>query len=119
MGLRLLLDEDTKSRRLVLALRAAGHDVVTTADMGLDGEPDDSVLRTAIVDNRIVLTQNCHDFLMLHHRLGQHCGLLLIYPHSLPSRQMTVEQIVRALKNLEAAGVSLASAYFALNDWNF
>jgi len=43
--MQLLVDEDTKSKKLIRLLSEAGHDVVTTADLGLDRMDDPAVLQ--------------------------------------------------------------------------
>src|SRR4051812_13292108 len=105
MPLRLLIDEDSKSRELVGALRAVGHDVVTTADEGIDGFSDVDVLACAKAKGRIVLTQNAGDFRALHGSGNDHAGIVVIYPLRNPLRPLPVPDIIRALANLEAARV--------------
>jgi len=46
--LRLLLDGDTQARRLVLLLRAEGHDIPTVSEMGRAGAPDHEVVQIAV-----------------------------------------------------------------------
>ena len=62
MSLRLLLDEDIQAKLLVNLLKKAGHDVLTINDVNLTGQLDPMVLDYARQTNRILLTQNCHDF---------------------------------------------------------
>ena len=64
---------------VVEELRRLGHDVVTTQDVGQAGRsiPDDEVLRTAIDMTRAVLTHNRRDFIRLHQREPNHCGIVI------------------------------------------
>jgi uncharacterized protein with PIN domain len=59
--LKLLLDE-MYSPRLAEALRVAGIDASTVAELGLAGAADAEVLAAAIAEQRILLTENVADF---------------------------------------------------------
>jgi hypothetical protein len=50
----------------VVALRALGHAVVTTRDIGQENATDDVQLLTAASNNWILVTHNRRDFLLLH-----------------------------------------------------
>ena len=43
-------------------LNALGHDALCVADAGLAGEPDESVYAEALVQDRVVVTENASDF---------------------------------------------------------
>ena len=62
---RLYLDSDV-SIRLAPLLRAAGHDAVTTAELGQRLATDDEQLLFAVRQDRAVVTHNRKDFLLLH-----------------------------------------------------
>lgn len=47
-------------------LRAAGHDIVTARDLGLDHASDDEHLLTAAQQVRILVSHNRADFVLLH-----------------------------------------------------
>ena len=119
--MRLYLDEDTAGARLVQFLRRAGHDVQVPGDAGLAGEWDPVQLTYAIGQNRVFRTRNFGDLEDLHNLLvagqGHHPGLIVIRRDDDPRRNMSPRDIVRALANLEAAGVSLAEQYIVLNPW--
>jgi predicted nuclease of predicted toxin-antitoxin system len=95
---KLLLDEDIKARSLVRLLVTQGHDVATTQDRMLDGQPDDAVLMLAAEEGRILLTYNCDDFRHLHEQGQSHAGIGLVYQE--PGKSMSYTQIARALTNL-------------------
>lgn len=63
----------------VRALRAHGHDVLTTHDAGLSNEsiPDEEVLRFAVKNARAVLTHNRQDFIRLHRLSPDHEGIIV------------------------------------------
>jgi predicted nuclease of predicted toxin-antitoxin system len=64
---------------VVIALRGFGHDVLTSHDAGKANEaiPDDEVLRFAIREHRAVITHNRQDFIRLHLRNPDHCGIIV------------------------------------------
>jgi hypothetical protein len=64
---------------VVTLLRARGHDVQTTHDVGKSnqGIEDDAVLRHAIEMDRCVLTINRRDFIRLHRAIPEHRGIII------------------------------------------
>lgn len=66
-------------RRAVEALRALGHDVLTTQEAGNAGQaiPDHEVLELATRAGRAVLTLNRRDFIRLHKRGVSHAGIVV------------------------------------------
>ncbi|NEO82813.1 MAG: hypothetical protein F6J87_00910 [Spirulina sp. SIO3F2] len=119
MSLFLLIDEDSQAKYLVNLLRAAGHDVVTANEVEIMGLPDEEVLNYARQQNRVVLTRNCGDFLALHQVNPKHPGILAIYQESNPERNMGYRDVVRAIENLQAAGLVLADQFVVLNQWRY
>jgi predicted nuclease of predicted toxin-antitoxin system len=119
--MRLYLDHDTAAALLDQTLRRAGHEVQIPVDAGLAGQPDPVHLRQAIHDNRVLLSRDHRDFVLLHALLGEarghHPGILVIRRDNDPRRNMTPRDVVRALRNLEAASVPIANEYIVLNAW--
>ena len=113
--IRLLLDEDIKAKSLVKLLVEAGHDVLTTSDLSLDGHSDAEVLAAASADGRVVLTYNCDDFRVLHNENTSHCGIILAYQE--PGKSLSYGQIVLSLGNLEKSGSLLPGTLHVLNHW--
>jgi hypothetical protein len=66
MSLRLYLDEDSMDRALVQALRARGLDVETAYEAGTIAQSDESQLRHAAEQRRVLVTYNARDFCRLH-----------------------------------------------------
>ncbi len=64
---------------VVEALRALGHDVLTTRDAGKDNVkiPDEEVLQFAIDNRRAVITHNRKDFIRLHRLQPAHEGIIV------------------------------------------
>ena len=119
MSLRLLIDEDTQAKLLVILLKRAGHDVVTVNDIDFMGRIDPLVLDFARKDNRVLLTQNCDDYEALHEINPNHPGILAVYNDDNPSKNMSFKAIVRAISNLEAASIPLPGQFIPLNAWNY
>jgi len=64
---------------VVAALRAYGHDVLTSLDAGNANAAiaDDEVLRFATTDQRAVVTHNRQDFIHLHRLIHDHAGIIV------------------------------------------
>jgi predicted nuclease of predicted toxin-antitoxin system len=119
--MRLYLDDDTVHALLIRLLQRAGHDVARPADFGVSGESDPVHLRYAIRESRVLLSQNHEDFEDLHDLMiegrGHHFGILVICKENDPTRDMKRHHIVRAIGNLESAGVPIADQFIILNQW--
>lgn len=63
--IRWYLDEDTQAQALIQALRARGADVMTVAEAGLGGAPDEAQLERANAEKRVLYTFNVGDFARL------------------------------------------------------
>jgi hypothetical protein len=118
---RLYLDDDIVAALLVRLLRNAGHDVQTPADAGLAGRSDPVHLAHAARTDRVCLSRNYRDFEELHLLVlqvqGHHPGILVVRRDNDPRRNLSPRDIVRALRNLAAAGVPTADEYIILNAW--
>jgi predicted nuclease of predicted toxin-antitoxin system len=123
LALKLLLDECILDKLLDGKLRAAGHDVQTVTEAGLIRKPDHAVFEAAVVADRMVITINCADFVELAKaktdKNGSHPGILLVYRYNVPSKEMTHDEIVKAIANLEKIGLDLKNGCHKLNDYNY
>ena len=65
--------------QVVNALRALGHDVLTSLDAGKANQsiPDDEVLAFATKENRALLTINRRDFIPFHEKGIKHAGIIV------------------------------------------
>ncbi len=77
MNAKLLLDENI-SPRVALDLRDEGVDAVAVRDRGLRGASDPEVFRTALEEERIVVTKNVRDFERLAGSCALHAGVVLL-----------------------------------------
>jgi hypothetical protein len=119
LSLRIYLDDCAYAKQLVGLLQKAGHDVLTPVDADTAGMADDVHLRFAAQEGRVLLTKNPDDFAQLHAGDSQHAGILAIYQDNDPSRDMSYGEIVRAIANLESAGVPIAGSFHVLNAWRY
>jgi hypothetical protein len=119
--MNLYLDDDSAKTSLVRSLRRAGHIVTIPADAGLAGAADPRHFRHTVEESLVLLTRNHDDFEDLHALLqaagGSHPGVLVVRSDNDPSRDMRDRDIVRAIANLEAAGVPVANEFHILNHW--
>ena len=119
--MNLYLDDDSAKASLVRLLARTGHQVVIPAHAGLTGDSDPRHLRHAVQNGLVLLTRNHDDFEDLHLLLqaagGQHPGLLVVRSDNDPNRDMKDRDIVRAIANLQASGVSIANEFHVLNHW--
>jgi Domain of unknown function (DUF5615) len=63
---RLYLDEDASRHSLARELRLRGADVVTAAEAGMNGKPDEKQLVWAAANQRAIYSYNRGDFYELH-----------------------------------------------------
>lgn len=107
MSLNLLIDEDSQDKILVGKLKLAGHDVLTVNEAGLHGQADTTVLAFAVANIRVVLTRNCDDFCGEAQALkgvgAHHFGVLLWYERHDPAKDMSYDDVVRAVGNIDKA----------------
>lgn len=64
---------------VILQLRRAGHDVLTSLEAGKANQriPDDQVLAFATQEKRALLTLNRRDFIKLHRKSTTHAGIVV------------------------------------------
>jgi predicted nuclease of predicted toxin-antitoxin system len=97
--LRLLLDENSESKRFKNTLTKAGHDVACLKDLLPKGSTDEAVLILAHQQRRVLYTQD-RDFLDVANKVKKHNGIILEFLTGTP-RDMTYTQIVQALELVE------------------
>jgi hypothetical protein len=119
--MKIYLDDDSASALLVRLLQQAGHTVLLPVTFGLSSAKDPVHLRQAIREQAVFLSHNYEDFELLHELLiegrGHHPGILVVRRDNDPSRDLKPPGIVRAIRNLENAGIDPADHYIILNHW--
>ena len=98
----LYLDEDTIQNALVKALQNADLDVITVADVGMLGYPDEEQLIWSTEHKRVIYSFNIGDFCRLHRDYmvqgKTHRGIILA-----PQQQYSIGQQLTGLLKLVAA----------------
>jgi hypothetical protein len=119
--MKLYLDDNIASALLTSLLRRAGHDVQVPADVRMRGKPDPTHLAHAVRQGRAILSLNYKDFEPLHELVlavqGHHLGILVVRRDNDPRRDLKAADVVRAIANLLAAGVTVPDGYHVLNHW--
>jgi predicted nuclease of predicted toxin-antitoxin system len=119
--MNLYLDDNINKGRLADQLRRAGHRVVVPAAVGLSGASDSRHFLYAIEQQFVLLTRDHEDFFVLHRVVratqGQHPGILAVRADNDVRRDMKDNDIVRAIRNLENAGIPVANEFHVLNHW--
>lgn len=115
MSLRLLLDENCESKWLADRLKKAWHDVACLKDLAAKGTVDEVVLDVAKQHDRVLYTRD-RDFVEIASRAAEHSGIILEFLTDTP-RDMTVRQIVDALKRLEKRYADLSNQLISINSF--
>ncbi len=119
MSQRIYLDDCANATELVALLRAAGHHVVIPADVGLKGRPDPVHLQYAGTNALVLLTKNPGDFKDLHEAGNPHAGIFVVHQDNDVTRDMSCAEVVRAIANIESAGVAITGELHSLNAWRY
>lgn len=119
--MNLYLDDDSLHGVLFRELKSAGHDVVRSSDVGLEGESDPVHLARAIQEQRTLYTGNRSDFSEPHSLVlvsqGHHFGIIAVSRENNPRRDLTTRGIINARRKLEAANIDLQDELIDLNVW--
>jgi hypothetical protein len=119
--MRIYLDDDSAEALLVALLQQAGHDVQIPADVVMTGMQDSQHLRHAARETGVLLSRNHIDFEHLHELIlqvqGHYPGILTVRRDNDPTRDLKAAGIVRAIRNLLAAGILIDDTLHILNHW--
>lgn len=119
--MRLYRDDDLDGNMLISLLQQAGHTVVSPRAVGTRGARDLAHLHYAAEHDLVLLTAHAKDFLILQaqwqHEGQAHAGMPLVYRENNPQRDMTFQEIARAVSRLDQAGIPLRNTYQNLNVW--
>lgn len=119
MSQKIYIDDCAYNKLLVTRLEAAGHQVTIPVQAGTRQAADSVHFQYAQTNGLVLLTKNPKDFLALHAMDQKHSGMLLVYQDNDPARDMTSADIVRAIKNLEDAGIVFQGNCHSLNAWRY
>ncbi|HEX9921330.1 MAG TPA: DUF5615 family PIN-like protein [Anaerolineae bacterium] len=118
-SLKLYLDDCTYSKRLRQMLIEAGHQVVTPFDAEVPGASDRVHFEYAYLHQLVILTKDADDFEELHRQHPAHAGILAICEEADRSKNMSYNDIVRAIGNLFSAQVPITNHFYVLNHWRW
>ena len=101
-------------------LRAAGHLIYVTSDLGVEGQKDEPHLETAARLGAVLVSQNQQDFIPLHHQWyatgRQHAGILATHWLPIGQRIERLERAARLLTPEAAANQLMMLDYFLLSE---
>jgi len=107
--IRLYVDEDASEGAVIVALRARGIDVVTTAETGHLGVADADQLAWATEQERVLYTFNVRDFARLHGEYLskglRHCGIVVL-PDQHCSTREKIPRVARFIRSKTAEDMS-------------
>jgi hypothetical protein len=90
--MKIKLDENI-GRRGVDILRAAGHDVMTVRDQGLQGASDETLFEICSVEARVLITLD-HDFgQVLRFPPSRSAGLIILEPGPRPTSRSLLDRL--------------------------
>lgn len=119
--MNLYVDDNLAKAELVGMLAGAGHQVILPADAALGGKSDSQHFEYAIRSQLIVLTADRSDFADLDRLVrsagGHHPGILIVRFDGDSRRDMKSKHLVRAIANVEAAGITMHDQVVVLNQW--
>ena len=87
-------------------------------DANLPGANDNLHFAYAQAHDLIVVTKTPDDFEELHLQYPDHPGVFAIYQDNDP-RDMSDDEIARAIQNLLDTGIPLTSGFHTLNNWRY
>lgn len=95
-GLRLLLDEHYPAN-VAERLVARGVDAAAVQNSDLAGADDATVLRAAVADRRVVVTEDVNTFAEAIRHVPGHCGVVFVHPKRWPRNAAGMRRIEDAL----------------------
>ena len=115
----LYLDDCLIAKQLARQLRAAGHLVYVTSDLGVEGQ-DELHLEAAVRLGAVLASQNRRHFEPLHHRWQaegrRHCGILVTHRRRIGLRIQWLERAARLLTPETADNQLMELAMFATEE---
>lgn len=110
---RALLLDEMLSPKIAVQLRRRRHDVYAVAERpDLVGRSDGEILKLGADEERVVVTMNIADFVMLHAQWQtqgrSHSGILYVSTLSFPQDRAFIGALVRSLDKTAKAGLPKA-----------
>jgi hypothetical protein len=113
---RFYFDEDSAQYRPIAALRSHTIDVTTFLDSGMKARDDESQLRVASAQERILVSGNARDFARLRHdwiaQGRSHFGIRII-----PQQRYSTGEIVRRVLRLTSSAFDFKDGIYYLSNF--
>ena len=109
--MRLVVDEDLRSKELLNRLRKGGYEIISLEN----GLTDQAVWDLAQRHGAPVVTRNAGDFIGLAQSGADHAGLLLVLAEGDARRDMKPGAIARAIDRIDERHASLGGLVVILN----
>ncbi|MDW8030035.1 MAG: DUF5615 family PIN-like protein [Armatimonadota bacterium] len=124
MALTIYLDDNIDDDELIVRLRKASYEVVSPRQVGTSGCKDLEYLAYASEHGYVLLTQNAKEFTEKWHKQWleegrSHSGILVIHHERDVSKNMSYNDIIRAIDNLVASGVPFNNEVYSLDRWRY
>ncbi|MCB0062299.1 MAG: DUF5615 family PIN-like protein [Caldilineaceae bacterium] len=121
MSLKIYLDDCAYSYRLRQLLLEAGYQVQipVEAEPSLVGAKNAVHFAYAQRTQQLLLTYNPSDFEQLHWADKDHAGILAVYQDNDITRDMSYQDIVRAIQNLVSINIPLTGGFWVLNAYQW
>ncbi len=120
--MKIYLDDDCDSDKLIIVLRASGFEVISPRDVNARGKRDIEHLEIATKFGATILTFN-HDYEIPHqdflNKNKNHCGILLVYKYNNPKKEMKFFEIAKAIKNVLNLNLPLQNNLHRLNQFKY
>jgi hypothetical protein len=100
-------------------LTEAGHQVVTPFEADIAGADDLFHFEYACQHQLTLVTKDPNDFEELHQQNKNHFGILAICEEADHSKNMSYNDVVRAINNLTSTNVPLVGQFYVLNHWRW
>jgi predicted nuclease of predicted toxin-antitoxin system len=111
--MRFFVDEDL-SPALVAECHKAGYDATCGRDRGMLGASDRAVAELCMDEDRILVTNNASDFLVLAEESGLHPGLIVMPLATRSEERVWMTVVIRSIEE-EATAASQEAAAMMVN----
>lgn len=129
LNLSIYLDEDVDSDLLMGVLRKSGFKVISPRAVGMRRKlsrhkiNDEVQLAYAAGNGCVFLTANTAHFLNIYKtwKINKviHCGILLLHKYNNPAKDMTFDQITKAILNIIGLKLEFTNNLYNLNEFNY
>lgn len=127
--IKIYLDEDCDWNVLIAVLKKKGFTVISPRQVKMIKKlakrriSDEEQLTFATSQGCVLLSRNKVHFPKIHRkwkkRKAEHAGILILYRHNNPKKDMSPGQIANAIGNIIKLNYSFQNQIYNLNDFNY